>query len=80
MTRVEAQGLAWPLVLVRTRQALDRLKPGETCIVAFDEHEAMEHLKELAAARGADLTEVSAEDGGVATVTLKLTPGAERSD
>ena len=80
MTRVEAQGLAWPLVLVRTRQALDRLKPGEKCTVAFDEHDAMDHLKELAAARGAEVGEVSGSDGGVATVVLKLASGSKRSD
>jgi TusA-related sulfurtransferase len=74
MTRVEAQGLAWPLVLVRVRQALDRLEPGGACTVAFDEHAAMEPLAELAAARGAEVGEMSARAGGLATVVLSLRP------
>jgi tRNA 2-thiouridine synthesizing protein A len=72
---LDARGLSCPLPLLKARQALAGLAPGETLVVLATDPEAPIDLAALAADEGYGFERARAADGWRLTLTKAPPPG-----
>jgi tRNA 2-thiouridine synthesizing protein A len=71
---VDITGEVCPMTFVRTRLALDRLKPGQTLLVALQGDEPLRNVPRTAAAQGHTVLSLETGPDGVSRLLLRRGP------
>jgi len=75
--RIDIRGIACPLTWVRTRIALERLRPGDLLEVLLREGEPLENVPRTAAEEGHRVVALDRLPGAAGDWRLRLERGAE---